>query len=63
MKYLSQPCQNGNSDAVAPAFDLRIDAAGDVKILKLELYDNLLLRHIAFHAQLTDSAADLDILL
>ena len=62
LKDLGQACKDRDADAVGTAFDLRVDAPGDVQIHKLQFGNHLVLRQLPLHTQRADGFANLNIL-
>ena len=51
LKDLGQACKDRDADAVGTAFDLRVDAPGDVQIHKLQFGNHLVLRQFPLHTE------------
>ena len=62
LKDLGQTSKDRDADAVGTAFDLRVDAPGDVEIHKLQFGNHLVLRQFPLHTEGADGFANLNIL-
>ena len=62
LKDLGQTSKDRDADAVGTAFDLRVDAPGDVQIHKLQFGNHLVLRQFPLHTEGADGFANLNIL-